>query len=80
MVKKKDPKTYPLNVTILRMYEEGYSMDDIVAATGLTAKNINNRLYRFGRSMLFNTPKSGKFIDRFKAEWKTATGMIRPYL
>ena len=50
-------------------------MDDIVAATGLTAKNINNRLYRFGRSMIFRTPKS-----RFKAEWETATGMIRPYL
>ena len=71
MDEKKDPKTFPLNATILRMYEEGYSMDDIVAATGL---------YRFDRSMLFNTPKSGKFIDRFKAEWKTATGMIRPYL
>ena len=80
MDKKEDPQTYPLNVKILRMYEAGYSMEDIVAATGLTAKNINNRLYRFGRSMIFKTTKSGKFIDRFKAEWEKATGMIRPYL
>lgn len=38
MDKKKDHKTFPINVTVLRMYEAGYSMEDIVAATGLTAK------------------------------------------
>lgn len=77
---KKSPKTYPLNVTVLRMYEAGYSMDDIIAATGLTSKKINDRLYRSGRSTICKTPKSRKYIDRFKAEWETATGMIRPYL
>jgi hypothetical protein len=77
---KKGPKPDQHTTTILQMYDAGDGMDDIVAATGLTKKAINNRLYRLGRNMLYNLPKNGKYLNWFTEEWEKTVMMFKPFM